>query len=323
MSQPFPSHPVTNRAARRDPTRTATLRAAYVRAMRARFAKLKKLINQTIIENNALMLGEKRGGELPVLLAGNPYPLPLPRSQGQRTGEGGRGVINAKAARQYDWPSDPAGKAEAFMAWLMEAADEEILEVTSRDGRRIVSSSRWQDKYVRGAYGSGIQQATAGLRQAGLEIPQYTLSAVFNAPMHADVLALLFARNFNELKGVTDAMGQQIARTLAEGLASGVGPREIARLISARVDAIGINRATTIARSEVIHAHAEATLNRFDEFGIEGAEGEAEWSTAGDALVCEQCRPLDGKVFRLAEARGMLPLHPNCRCAWKPVVKLT
>lgn len=284
--------------AKRDPSRTATLREAYSRAMRARFAKLKQLVTQTIVENDALMLGSASPDSraLPVLLQAQP-------------------------AKRYQWPSDAAGKVQAFQDWLQGAIDEGILEISPGAERRIVASKSWQSTYVRAAYGRGVAQATTALRQAGLPIPDYDIAAVFNFPMHADVLALLYTRNYNELKGVTDVMGQQIARALADGLGSGVGPREIARLINARVNAIGITRATTIARSEVIHAHAEATLNRFEEYGVDGVMGEAEWSTSGDSLVCELCKDLDGKVFKLSEARGMLPRHPNCRCAWKPVIR--
>lgn len=30
------------------------------------------------------------------------------------------------------------------------------------------------------------------------------------------------------------------------------------------------------------------------------------------------CVPLEGTVLKIDEAQGMLPRHPNCRCAWIP-----
>ncbi len=280
--------PVSN--ARRDPTRTATLRQRYVGEVRRHFAALKALVVRTVEGNDALGLGER----------------PL-------------GVMQARPATRYDFPSDPAGKAQAFMDWLYDAADREILEVTERDGRKIVSHGDWQNVYVRSAYGSGVDQASAAARRAGIEVPEYSLSAVFNRPIHADLLAMLYTRNYNELRGITEAMGQQIARTLAEGMGQGVGPREMARMINDRVDAVGVYRATVMARTEVIHAHAEATLNRYQEFGIEGVTAEIEFSTSGDDRVCDICAGLEGKVYTLAEARGVIPVHPQCRCTWLPV----
>ena len=47
----------------------------------------------------------------------------------------------------------------------------------------------------------------------------------------------------------------------------------------------------------------------------------AEWSTAGDDRVCPLCGPLEGSVMTVKEARGLLPRHPNCRCAWIPADK--
>src|SRR5690606_28972829 len=40
--------------------------------------------------------------------------------------------------------------------------------------------------------------------------------------------------------------------------------------------------------------------------------------TAGDDSVCELCGSLEGVIFTVEEARGLLPRHPNCRCAWIP-----
>lgn len=34
---------------------------------------------------------------------------------------------------------------------------------------------------------------------------------------------------------------------------------------------------------------------------------------------CPQCLPLDGQVFTIKEARGLIPRHVNCRCSWASV----
>jgi SPP1 gp7 family putative phage head morphogenesis protein len=111
-------------------------------------------------------------------------------------------------------------------------------------------------------------------------------------------------------------MDQQISGVLANGLAQGKGPMQIARDINNRVDKIGITRARVIARTETINAHAEATLNSYEEAGVEGVEVEAEFTTSGDNAVCPECDALSGKVFTLTEARGVIPVHPQCRCSW-------
>lgn len=288
-----------NQTYRRDPTRTAGLRAQYAADVRRRFGVLNGLIKTTVVENDALVLSDKRQIS----------------------------TLQARPARRYDFPSDVAGKQQAFMDWLMEASDQEILEVIRRDGRRIVLSGEWQNVYVRTGYGRGVDQASTGLRRVGFDVPEYSLAGVFNSPMHADILAALYVRNFNELKGITDVMGQQIARTLAEGLARGLGPREIARMIVGRVNGVGLYRATMLARTEIIRAHAEATLNRFEEFGVQQVGVFAEFSTSGDKQVCSKCEALEREdhgygpgVFPIQAAHGLIPLHPQCRCAWLPVI---
>lgn len=284
---------VTN--AKRDPTRTAGLRAEYARACKNRFGKVKHLITETVVENDALMLGK-----------------PQPR----------RLKLHAAATR-YDFPSDPAGKAQAFMDWLRDMVDSEVLEVTWRDGQKIASRSEWQNLYVRTAYTKAVAAADENLRKGGVRVPDLQIWALFNQPMHANTLALLFTRNFENLRDITGIMAGQISRSLTEGMARGLGAMEIARLLNGRVDGIGMRRAILLARTEVIHAYAEASLNRYEEFGINEVVGEVEFATAGDHRVCEKCKSMNYKTYTIKEARGIIPVHPQCRCAWKPVIMQT
>lgn len=287
-SSPFVSN-------RRDPTRTITLRRAYAQALTARFLKLKKLIWQRVVEEDFLRLGK------------------------------GPGLLSVQQGH-FDFTTD-AGKLAAFMEWLGEMVTAGVLETGAREGARLSEVGAVPNIYIRRAYDAGVKHANQALKVAGLEVGGVgEIIGVLNAPIHADALALLYSRNFNELKGITDAMSQQVGRTLAEGLAQGKGPREIAKLIAERVDKIGITRARLIARTEVIRAHAEATLNRYQQFGIKGVTALTEFRTAGDDKVCEQCRGLEtrdngfgGGVYTLEQARGLIPVHPRCRCVWLPV----
>ena len=74
-------------------------------------------------------------------------------------------------------------------------------------------------------------------------------------------------------------------------------------------------------RTEVIAAHHSATIAEYRAAGVEGVEVKAEFSTAGDDLVCELCESLEGQIFELSEIEGLIPRHPNCRCVAIPVVK--
>ena len=131
---------------------------------------------------------------------------------------------------------------------------------------------------------------------------------------------MIYTRAFSDLDGITKTMDQKISRILAQGSGEGRAPLDIAKKINDRVKKIGITRSRLIARTEIISAHAEASLNAYEEAGIEGVEVEVEFTTAGDDVVCPECDVLSGKSFTIAESRGVIPVHPNCRCAWSPVV---
>lgn len=275
---------------------TTGVRGQYTAEMRRRFRRVKALVLETVSENDALRL--------------RPTPPVHPGSL----------FSAARAAGKYAFPSDPAGKAAAFMEWLREAVEEELLGITQGDARKVVAREAWQDIYIRAAYGKGLAAADATLKRMGLEVPDMSLSGVFTLPVHADALALLFARNFEELKGVSETMAAQISRALAEGLAQGKGPREIGTRMGDLIDGLTRTRGELIARTEVIRAWNESALNRYQEFGIPGVTAQVEFATAGDDRVCATCARLNGKMYTLEEARGVIPVHPNCRCAWLPVI---
>ena len=92
----------------------------------------------------------------------------------------------------------------------------------------------------------------------------------------------------------------------------------IARTIDNQIDGINRRRATRLARTEIVHTYAEGSLDSYERLGVEEVGVLAEWSTAGDDRVCPQCSSLEGQILTIKEARGLIPLHPNCRCAWIP-----
>jgi SPP1 gp7 family putative phage head morphogenesis protein len=113
-------------------------------------------------------------------------------------------------------------------------------------------------------------------------------------------------------------MGTQLSRILTDGLISGVSATTLANEMVRSIGNITRTRAYALARTEIIYAHAEGQLDSFQALGIKEVSAKAEWSTAGDALVCPQCSPMEGVVLTIKEARGLIPLHPNCRCMWIP-----
>ena len=266
-----------------DPTKTVTLRTRYERDLVRRFRAVAAAIRKAVGDDDLLAVNDVR------------------------------------PPARFDFKRDPE-KVSDFMDWLRRMTADGILEVREGTPQRSAASRSWQNVYLRSAYQKGLAQAAGQMERAGAVVEATFVDAGFYRPIHADRVGLIYTRAFSDLKGITDAMDQKISRVLAQGIAEGVGPRVIAKRITDQVEGIGIVRARMLARTEVIRAHADATLNSFKEAGLEGVKVLVEFATAGDSKVCPRCAELDGKVFKIAEAEGLIPVHPNCRCAFVPAV---
>lgn len=141
----------------------------------------------------------------------------------------------------------------------------------------------------------------------------------FGRPETVDKIKLLASRSFSDLENVTEDVATKMGRHLVDGLTEGKNPRDVAKLMDEELD-LGGNRAEVIARTEIIRAHAEGQLDSMKSMGVEQVGAEVEFSTAGDDRVCPECSELEGQVYGIDDARGVIPVHPQCRCAWLPVV---
>ena len=277
-------HFYINGISRYDPTRTTMLRRAFVADMMMRFNRLKVDIRKSVDENDCFALSRR----------------PM--------------AFEAIEKRKFDFPRS-SDKITAFMGWLNEQEKVGILEVTTRPGMELGMEGAWTDKYIQTAYQKGIIRSRQELRKAGYDVQLVDetfggISTAFNQPFHIDRVGLLYTRTFSDLKGITSAMDQQISRVLAQGIAEGRNPRELARILNDRVEKIGKTRARALARTEIIRAHTQAAIQEYRQFGIEGVTVRAEWLTAG-YNVCGECADYEGKVFSLDVIEGMIPAHPN------------
>jgi SPP1 gp7 family putative phage head morphogenesis protein len=288
-----------------DPTRTLSIRRRYESEIVRRIRNLARLVAWAVGEVDALALGS--GVFAHAAFAPDFDDIPPPR---------------------FNFPTS-AEKVAAFLAWLREMQDQGILEVIERSEGRIVARQPWQDVYIRSAYQKGLADARRDLRiPPAVESGPFGLPAdamfgsPFNAPIHADAAGMLFTRNFEELAGITSDMSQRMSRVLTQGLTEGRGPRQIASALRREIEGMPLTRARMIARTEVIRAHYEAKLNQFETFEVEGISIQAEILTAGDGRVCERCNGLQLRTSRnpipISQARGLIPLHPQCRCTAIP-----
>lgn len=212
-------------------------------------------------------------------------------------------------------------KVRQFEAWLRQqydslflgATEEQLWEQFIEDGFRQGAGRAFDD--------TRRPQRAAARGRGRLEFYQGTrdefMRSAFGRPEAIDKIKLLAGRTLTDIVGVTDDVAVRMSRVLVEGLTRGENPRTIARGLNGPLGR-GASAAERVARTEIIRAHAEGQLEALGQLGVEEVGVAVEWSTANDDRVCPLCESLEGVVLKLDEARGMLPRHPNCRCAWIP-----
>lgn len=304
-------------AVNRDPSRTTRLRAQFAAAVTRRLRLIMRLITESIVTNDVFALVVE--------------PLKLP-------------TMNAALpVRAFQFKTN-AEKVDLFIAWLKSNNNVELLDLAGDAIRPATGQVPWANSFIDTGYKRGIRRASTENRKlAGkldlvlpADLPELTIDARFAQPIHADRVAAIYQRTYQDLKGITDDMEALMRNRLAEGLAEGRNPRQIAQILNKTIEASGaslktvdsigrklpsITRARIIARTEIIRAHHVGAINTYREAGILGVMVRAEWVTAGDDRVCAACEELEGQIFPLDVIEELIPLHPQCRCAAIPVVE--
>ena len=300
-----------------NPSKTTTIQREYARKLRGRFDDIRAEIRRGVGDRDILGLDEDDGEGLSLsdILASSEVPdevrVEYYELLAEQRYDDARNLIEQLAdfdpdelvGREFVFDRD-ARKHETFMEWLRDQEEQGVLEVIDRD----------DNTYVRKSYERGVRNSH-GWIDGDLDTPDISLA--LDRPVHQDKLSLLYERNFEALRGITDDVAREISRELAEGMAEGAHANDVARRLADRVDKIGRTRATTLARTEIMYAHNEATLSEYERILGEDVDVEikAEVSTAGDAHVCEICTPWDGEKLSIEDARSEgPPFHPRCRC---------
>lgn len=274
-----------------DPTRTKTLRRAFVAVVRRRYSSMKAAVLKLVADGDAFGLTRNADDWS---LSQTPDQVRRFREWVRRQiAEKIRGLTNDQLWDRYVNAGLKKGAGRAYDDWRRSnpgAADEPM-------------------DFYRGSRDQFVKSS-------------------FNQPVAKEKVQLLAARTFDELDNIDSDMSTKMSRALTDGLVQGKGRDDVARDIVKQVG-ISQQRAEAVAQTELIRAHAEGQLLAFDLLGVEDLGVAVEWSTAHDDAVCEQCEPLEGVVLKVDEARGMIPRHVNCFTSarvpiytadgWKPI----
>jgi hypothetical protein len=198
----------------------------------------------------------------------------------------------------------------------------------------------WVGTFITQAFERGWKRAQV---QTGMEFP-----------VAYDRASVVTALCITELQGAMEAASQQAVRAFSEGLIAHDKPRKIAVAIKDRIMRIGRTRSRATVSAQIVRAYSEATLDVFElarvpavglvpehyrrprvqDADLPSARtirrirqkerrltrmGIVEVLTAGDDDVCPECEDIaDDGPYTINQARGLIPAHPECRCAFVP-----
>ena len=99
---------------------------------------------------------------------------------------------------------------------------------------------------------------------------------------------------------------------LTQGLIQGKSVNAMSSALAAKMGQ-SYKNAERLVRTETAHIHAESDRAAYKEAGVE----QYEFMATLEVRTCDVCGSLDGKHFKVSEAKAGVnypPIHPNCRC---------
>jgi hypothetical protein len=274
---------------RRDPTRTLDLRKSFTRNLDKRWARLGRLITEAVYTQDMF------------------------------------GLVSANA-RALQIIAMNSGRVNSFQMWIDAALADTILGL---------DREQWIGHYIREAY-------TRGWTTAQLQVGR-------DLPLNIDRADIITKLTIAELQGVIEAFSQRAVRAFSDGLLAHLPPAKIARAIRMEMAKVGVVRSRATVQAMIVRANGEASLDYFQSAGHTHVEilpesipspgrvqavrdaarrkrrarragGEyVEVLTAGDDDVCVICEDIAASgPYLIDDARGLIPAHPWCRCAFIP-----
>lgn len=237
----------------------------------------------------------------------------------------------------FDFATDP-DKIDHFQKWLQRQINLHILETRTATGNPSLKRP-WLASRIINAYKIGLARAYTDVKRAGGSPPSAGLNLASEMKRAMDSayeagklqrhleagmavstrkVELIYTRAYHDLQGITQDMSTKLSRILATGMINGDSPHSMARKMVQQISGISLRRARLIATTELTAAHASGTLDGLDMQGVRRVMAQVEFKTAGDERVCPKCKHLEGKRFTIDQARGVIPVHPSCRCSWSP-----
>ncbi len=141
-------------------------------------------------------------------------------------------------------------------------------------------------------------------------------------PAYLDRLKLVNGRTFESMAGLTTDMKSQLRLTLTEGMARGVGIRDLKGMINNRLG-VGMVRAERIARTEINNAYRGAYLSEAEDLNKDALQDD-EWEikqahrSALSSTTRKEHARRHGSIFTISEQKDWWARNGNsinCLCS--------
>ncbi len=207
--------------------------------------------------------------------------------------------------------------------------DPNYLSIILRDGELMVDEVLLQggefnnfffNEYVSTAYERGTAQEYANLAQqsTAYAATQQSVATILLSEPYQLRMALVRARVFEEMKGLSAQVKADMARILTDGIARGLNPREVARNLNEQ-SGIEIRRANRVARTEITTALRRARMDEADEASeVLNLETRQVHISALSPTTRPNHASRHGKIFTTDEQRDWWAIDGNsinCKCS--------
>ena len=122
-------------------------------------------------------------------------------------------------------------------------------------------------------------------------------------------------RSLTLAKSINKTTLEALRNELALGFEVGESIQQLTKRIEGYFTENAKVRAEMVSRTEVIAASNEGALYRYEKEGVDKSEY---FISPG---ACEVCVLYDGKIYATKDSHGIIPIHPNCRCVFLPVIE--
>ncbi len=208
-----------------------------------------------------------------------------------------------------------ASQEKPFIKTLGELFNKQASEVIGNLGSKEIFDTDKANKQFADAFRPLIYEVYADKNEEALHTISARLytNSVQKQDLPEDSIEWIEERSLKMATLINETTKDRIRKRLAEGMREGESMPKLTKRIQEFYTGEQKFRAPMVARTEVIAASNEGALNAYEREDVE----ESEFYPAAGA--CEECMALVG-VYPTKEAHSMIPVHPNCRCVFLPVI---